>query len=281
MDAVSVQVLVDEQAQAPGLAAEHGLSIRVRAAHLDLLFDAGQSDLLLANAAALGADLGALAWLVLSHGHYDHTGGVPALLAAGARPHVLWGRGAWARRRAATPGGPAREIGIPWPRALLQEQGVVGREIRAPHPLHPGVWLTGPARPTPDLTAPTLRRARGRRWPLDRFPEELALSLLTVRGLVLVTGCSHTGIANLVAGAQQATGVDRLYAVLGGLHLHQASAAQCGAVAAFLRAAGVEHLWVNHCTGRKACELLAATLPGRVEWAGAGFTPALPPLRLQ
>ncbi|HHY87062.1 MAG TPA: MBL fold metallo-hydrolase [Verrucomicrobia bacterium] len=87
-ECVRITVLVENSVHRPGLMAEHGLSFHVQIGRHNILFDTGQTELVVRNAKALGLDLSQLEAIVLSHGHYDHTGGVPAILGIAPKARV-------------------------------------------------------------------------------------------------------------------------------------------------------------------------------------------------
>lgn len=272
-------VLIENTSNRPGLHSQHGLSLWIEAGDAAILVDSGQDAAFLSNSALLGVDLHRTDLLFLTHGHYDHTGGVPAVLSGGIRPRVVVHPRAWETRRSLRQGETPRDVGIPWPRELLTTSGLAVQEAATAVELLPGVWSTGTiSNLTGHRTSPELQRARAGGWEPDMFPDEQALILRTVEGLVVVTGCCHTGVVNTLRMAQQVTGTDTIYALVGGLHLHRAPTADVAALAGSLAAFGIPHLWVNHCTGSDAFTVLRKRLGPCVAWAGTGFRAELPPL---
>ncbi len=270
-------VLIDNTSDRPDLHSQHGLSLWIETEDTAILVDTGQDASFLDNAAALGVDPHRANLLFVTHGHYDHTGGALALLAAGARPTVVAHPKAWEPRRSVREGETPRSIGIPWPRDLLATYGLDVLNAADSVELLPGVWNTGSI---PNLTGtrpnPELQRTVGGNWEPDTFSDEHALVLRTVEGLVVVTGCCHTGLMNTLRAAQRVADTDDIYALVGGLHLHREPAAEVTALARSLETFGITHLWVNHCTGSAAFALLRERLGSRVLWAGTGFQAELP-----
>jgi 7,8-dihydropterin-6-yl-methyl-4-(beta-D-ribofuranosyl)aminobenzene 5'-phosphate synthase len=256
---------------------QHGLSLWVEAGAARLLIDTGQDGAFLQNATALGIDTVTATHLCLTHGHYDHTGGVPALLATGVRPTVVLHAEAFAARRSLREGEPPRSIGIPWAPSLLHDCSQI--TVTKPTLLLPGVYSSGSI---PNYTGqapnPCLQREMASGWNADPFTDEQAIVLTTTDGLVVITGCCHAGVVNTLLAAQAATGIACVHALVGGLHLHHQQPEAIRQLADALRPFDLQHLLLSHCTGPLACEILREELGEGVRWAGTGFTVDFPEL---
>jgi len=272
-------ILIENTLHMEACTAQHGLACWLDTGTTRLLVDTGQDATFLDNARCLGAPVADAGWLLLTHGHYDHTGGVPALLMAGAQPTVVVHPAAWAPRQGRRHGQPPRDIGIPWPAALLAEHAVSCISSEGPVEMTPGIWSTGSI---PNITGasplPSLWRAGEDGWAPDTFPDEQALVLQTTQGLVIITGCCHAGVMNTLMAAQRLTGTPAIYALIGGLHLHAESDDAVAGLAGSLWHMNVQRLLINHCTGEAAYAILRKRLGPRVEWAGTGYRTELPPL---
>jgi 7,8-dihydropterin-6-yl-methyl-4-(beta-D-ribofuranosyl)aminobenzene 5'-phosphate synthase len=258
----------------PGLRAEHGfaalVTVRRGASTTTLLFDTGLSpDGMVTNASRMGIDLSDIHGVVLSHGHYDHAGGLAGL--AGRRgsralPMVVH-PGAWTRRRLAVGGREIHELPTLSRRALAGE-GFEVVERREPSVLVDGsVLITGEVDRTTEFEhgmPPAHQAWTGSGWEHDaRVQDDQALVVnVRDRGLVVLTGCGHAGAVNIVRHAQRLTGVDRLHALLGGLHLGGPFFEPVipPTVAAFIDM-GPAMVVPGHCTGWRAQHALAAALP--------------------
>ena len=273
VQSLRLTVLVENTSPGGGLVAEHGLALLLETERGTVLFDTGATPAVLAaNAAALGSDLTRVSAIVLSHGHYDHTGGLPTVLAAAPSARVYyhwrctaprWGQRWWVRKAVGMPAESRRAL------ESAAREPVAGSRL-----LPEGVILSGPI-PGPPAAAQKGFLADSDTGPRpDDFADELFLLAHTPSGWLLVTGCCHRGVENTLAYAQQLNGGEAVGIVVGGLHLKRVSRSALGAAAAALDAAGTREVWAGHCTGGKAIAHLAKRLRGRVETLYTGL--ALP-----
>jgi 7,8-dihydropterin-6-yl-methyl-4-(beta-D-ribofuranosyl)aminobenzene 5'-phosphate synthase len=257
-----------------GLMAEHGfsalVSVRSGSTTTSVLFDAGLSpDAMVTNADRLGIDLSALNAVVLSHGHFDHAGGLAGLagrLGRRSMPMVVHPL-VWTRRRLALPGGSPQE----WPtlsKRALTGEGFDVVERRQPSLLLNGcVLITGEVDRTTDFEhgmPPTHQRRSDSTWEPDPLVLDDQALVVHVRGkgLLVITGCAHAGAVNIVRHAQRLTAIPRLHALLGGLHLSGPYfAPSIAPTVEALTALAPDLLGPGHCTGWQAQHTLAAALP--------------------
>lgn len=264
-----IRILVDNQAPA-GLVEEHGFAAWIEADGHALLFDTGQGEALAANAAMLGCDLGRIDALVLSHGHYDHGGALAQVLSLAPTARVCCHAGAFVPRYSVRPGEAPRAIAVADTdrAAILSLPPDRIQWIDAPCQLAPGVGLSGPIprlHPLEDTGGPFFLDPAGNC--ADPLDDDLALWIETSRGLIVITGCCHAGLINTVEHVRAVSGVDKVYGIIGGLHLLNASGARLAATCSALRGWAPAFVIPCHCTGEEATlalrtELGAAVLPG-------------------
>ena len=240
-----------------GLRSEHGLCLHIDTGAHRLLFDAGQSGAILDNAARLNIDLSRLDQVVLSHGHYDHSGGLRALAGAARGFRLTVGQGFFTPKYAQR-GSACEFLGNDFGPDFLEQQGVPWSYLDEPlREIAPGAWaLTDFPRRRPDETVNprfVLRTDSG--FAPDRFDDEVLLALDSPRGLVVLLGCSHPGVKNMLDAVRER--LDRpIHAVLGGTHLVEAARPGLEAARDYFLAHGIAVVGVSHCTGDPAMDLL-------------------------
>jgi 7,8-dihydropterin-6-yl-methyl-4-(beta-D-ribofuranosyl)aminobenzene 5'-phosphate synthase len=268
-------ILTDNETSDGGLLAEHGLSILVERGAHRLLFDTGQSDLCRRNAARLGRDLAAIETVVLSHGHYDHGGGLPGLLEHMPGPlEVIVHPHAFAPRYVRHPGQTDRFIGLSYDLPDLAHRGACVRLEAEPREVGPRLLASGPIPHQCDfeLDDPQFITKTANGWEPDRLEDDQALVALTAEGLVVLLGCAHAGVVNTLHHAMRLAGERRLRAVVGGLHLVGADAWRIEQTVAALQAMAVRLVVACHCTGDPARQHLHAALGDRYVNGAVGMT---------
>ena len=180
--AFRITTLMENQAPSDCLTEEHGLSLLVEGENCRILYDTGASPMFLKNAAQLGETLEPLDALVLSHGHYDHTGGVAALLIGQACPgSVYLGRNFFGPRYSRKEDG-LKEIGAAFEREAVSAAGISCVEVGdEPIALAPGVWAVSGFTSTEEMEgpSPTMMRSADGVLEEDRFQDEVVLVLET------------------------------------------------------------------------------------------------------
>jgi 7,8-dihydropterin-6-yl-methyl-4-(beta-D-ribofuranosyl)aminobenzene 5'-phosphate synthase len=253
--------------------AEHGFSamITVKSAERQhrVLFDTGMTPSgLVENMRRLGHPLKDIEAIVLSHGHFDHTTGLAGIVRALGRPNlpVLLHPEAWNHRRIVVPGRDPFEIPTP-SKAAIEGAGFEIIEDRQPSfRLGGSLLITGEVDRTTDFEQgfPIHQARRDGEWQPDPLILDDQAAIIHVRdkGLVILTGCGHAGIVNIVRYAQKLTGVRQVYAVIGGFHLsgplfEPIIPLVCDALAEL----SPQVIVPAHCTGWKAVHALASRFP--------------------
>lgn len=250
---------------------EHGLSLWVEYEGRKVLFDTGQRGAVVSNAALLGIDLKAVDAVVLSHGHSDHTGGLREVLEfIGRKVPVYAHPDLFAPHRVSSPWD--RYVGVPFAREELEAAGAEFVWVREPRELFPGFWLSGevPRKTAFEKGDPRMYLVRDGERVQDPVLDDLSIFAQTQRGLVVLLGCAHAGLVNIVEHARAVTGSAKVAAIIGGTHLGPANAEQLAETETYLEKLGLELLAANHCTGLPVAAHLAARFGSCFRFAPAG-----------
>ncbi len=268
-----------------GMIAEHGFSALVTVRKGDqattLLFDTGLSpDAMVINADRLGVDLGEVHSVVLSHGHFDHAGGLAGLAGRHGRrslPMIVHPL-VWTRRRFAISGQDTAVLPTLSKRALTAEGYDVIERRQPSLLLDNSVLITGEVDRTTDFEhgmPPSHQAWTGSEWVHDPLviDDQALVVHVRGRGLVVLTGCGHAGAVNIVRHARRLTAVDRLSALVGGLHLTGPGFEPViPPTVAALTSLSPDLVVPGHCTGWRAQHALAAALPDAWVQGSSGTT---------
>lgn len=264
--------LVENRSIDASLGAEHGLSLLIRLNGRSILFDTGKSELFQRNAAALGISLGDIDLAILSHGHYDHGGGLRAFLEANGHAPVYIRKTAFETHLSKRPNAELANIGLDT--ALMDsgrlvytdELGPIDRELTLFSNVTERELFSG-------CNASILMR-RGEQVLADDFTHEQNLIIEDGGKAVLIAGCAHCGIVNILRRAEKILG-KMPDVVVGGFHLHSPSAGRSEpeervrAIGEILCRSGAA-FYTGHCTGEAAFSILKAQLGDRLHELHAG-----------
>ena len=234
-----ITVLYDNQSRDPALRSEWGFSCLIEGLPRTILFDTGgDADVFLGNVAALGKDIAEVDALVISHDHWDHTGGMDAVLGRAKGLDLF------------VPAGFSEE--------MVRQARAAGADVIESDKsveVAPGAFTT-------DVLEGALR--------------EQALCIETPEGLAVITGCAHPGVVEL-AGAAGRAGNRPVHTVFGGFHMKGFEREEIDDVIARLRKLGVRRAGPSHCSGEQTQEAMRETFGDDYIELGVGATVAIPP----
>ncbi len=269
---VNIICVVDNVAKKDSnLRNEHGLSFWIETGQGRLIFDTGQTEAVLSrNLRLLGLRLEDADALALSHAHYDHTGGLEAILSKNAGL-PLYAHTDIFQPRYTLRKGEYQSIGLLVTREALASRAALHLSS-TPVEIFPGLWTTGDIfeRPEPEGRSVHhfIRTAEG--WQPDPYRDDLSLALKTQSGLVIICGCCHAGLLNTFFHVERMFN-QPIVAIIGGTHLVMADNLYLGHVIDVLSERYKSlHYYLNHCTGERAYHMLARSFGSRVKTCPAG-----------
>jgi 7,8-dihydropterin-6-yl-methyl-4-(beta-D-ribofuranosyl)aminobenzene 5'-phosphate synthase len=264
---IKITTLVENTVAQSGkkLIGEHGLSFYIETENNKILFDTGQNLAISNNAKVLGIDLKQIDSVVLTHGHYDHSGGLKSLLEYNrnftfyAHPDVFG-------HKLKGVDDNFKYIGIPLEKNFLEEKGIELKLNRNGAQICSGVMTTGEIPLENDFEGLEsgfyLRKSD--QVVADTLADDQAVILDTNNGLTVLLGCSHRGVINTLNHVAKLSAKKKINAILGGLHLGKASDSKIRKIMDHLRGFELEKIGVGHCTGTRAFLALSNGFPDRV-----------------
>lgn len=269
-----VTVICENSVQTPlPVIGEHGLSFYLEGVEGTTVFDTGQGLGFMHNMKMLGKNFSSIQRVILSHGHYDHTGGLlPLLKERGGSTPVFLHPSAFYEKGALMPDRSMRPIGFQYSREEYEKNGAEFMEISGFTKItdsiaaissvkHPDGWRAWDTR--------LMRRDENGVTP-DPFEDDLSLIIETPSGPVVLLGCAHAGIIEILDSLSAAAGYKSFYAVIGGTHLDSAPADYVDRAIDVIRRYNVEKVAVSHCTGLRVAARFANEFKERFINASAG-----------
>lgn len=262
----AVTILVENTTPAPVFIGEYGFSALIEVDDHKILFDTGSAQALYHNAPQLGIDLNKVDALVISHGHFDHTGGLLSYLKQyGPRP-VYAHSGIFVSRPLPLGGTNYKDIGCGFNQDELLKAGAQLHLRDEFSSVFPGVYISGaiPRNTTFEDTGGKFKMMVNGETQDDPLIDDSALIIDHPEGLIIISGCAHAGVINIIEHARLQTGKSQVLAFIGGTHLISASPQRIDQTIAALDSFSIAKIIVSHCTGFYAAARLYNALGARV-----------------
>lgn len=270
-----ITILCDNYAGRPGFIGEHGFSALIESGDKRYLFDAGSGVGISSNLKLLEKNLKGIHRIFLSHGHYDHTGGLKWALQETGPVKVVAHPEVFSRHYVKNPlifANEPRYIGSPVPEEELSALGAEFAWVDQTRQVADGIWfVTGvSSKPGQNFQDPQLLLQNGTAFSPDPIRDDASLLIETATDPVLLLGCAHVGVLNILDHLEDVLKIRKLRAILGGTHMMFFSSEQIAPVIQRFEDFNVEQVGVCHCTGLKAVVALGAHFKDRFTAAAAG-----------
>ena len=259
---VSVRILVENTTMKAALRAEYGFSALVEVDGRKFLYDTGSRDALLYNAEALRMPVEECEGVIISHGHFDHTGALMAAVQKWKLKKLYAHSNLFAERYSVDAPDKLREISCVFTEQELQAAGVDWIKTDTFTEIADNVYVTGqiPRVYPYENTGGNFVVRCGGALEKDKLPDDMGMVIRHPDGLILISGCAHAGLLNMMRYAMEQTGETRILAFIGGTHLMTASKERLEKTVEEIKRMGVQHLHPAHCTGFAASAYLLQNL---------------------
>lgn len=233
----------------PGAISEHGWSVFLETTQGNYLFDTGQGIALLNNARIFKKDLTNIKGIILSHHHWDHTGGLLNALSVIEKVDVYCHPDIFKESYIIKP--KEKFVGIPFNRTVLESKGAKFIFNNSFTEIAPSIFLTGeiPRRTQYEIGDTDLVLKTEKGYVKDEIFDDQTMVIDTPKGLFVILGCSHSGIINILEYIVEKTGKEHFHTIIGGTHLGPIGKEQQIKTIDALKKFSIEKIGVSHCTG--------------------------------
>ena len=237
---------------------EHGISYLIQTEGKKILFDTGQSGEFINNAKKLDIDLSDLDYVVISHSHYDHSGGLKKLIQSYQPNFKLILGQDFFKGKYSLEGDIYRYTGSDFDQEYLHKKGIEVEFVEDIKYITENIMVITNFKRDPQYenTNETMYIKEDEEYKLDDFKDEVSLVVNTEKGLVVIVGCSHPGIVNILEEIRRKTGKE-IYQVLGGLHLMKEDDEKINNIIDYLKEREIKKISACHCTGKQGETMLS------------------------
>jgi 7,8-dihydropterin-6-yl-methyl-4-(beta-D-ribofuranosyl)aminobenzene 5'-phosphate synthase len=271
---IQVTTLIDNGRLDETILCEMGLALLVQADDKRILFDTGATSAFLDNAESLSIDLSKVDYVVLSHAHFDHSGGLRSLCQSTRRKFELILNPNFFQKKFMQEDNFLTYIGNDFSEEYLRVENIKTTfPLTDVFKLAPNIFILSNFEQVCDFEPrnPKFVTLHGGEYKPDGFSEEQVLVLQTSKGLVIFTGCSHVGIVNICETVRKRL-QEPIYAIMGGLHMKDADMERITKTGQYFKEIGVQKLGACHCSGDEAIAYLALECPDFIDMPSGKVT---------
>lgn len=234
------------------LFSEHGLSLYIEIDQTSILFDTGKSGDFIENAEKLNVDLNNLNYVILSHGHFDHSGGFKKLVdKIGNSFKLIVGQGFFNNKYKFIEENTYKYLGNSFNEEFIKENNLQMKYIKEDiFYITENIMIFSNFKRDNDfeIMNRNFQVKQKENYVLDDFSDEIVLAVKVNKGLMIIVGCSHIGIVNIIETIMKRTGMP-IYGIVGGTHLIEADELRLNSTIKFLKENNIQVLGMSHCTG--------------------------------
>lgn len=262
---LEVTILAENSVKKRGLLAEHGLSFYINYNDEEYLFDTGQGLVLTHNAKKLGINLKQISSVILSHGHDDHTGGLSEMLELNPELEVIAHKDAFSPKFKKSKN-KLEFIGNNTSFKKIKKFTNAEKKTK----IDEGMFVTGevPVAKSKYINEKYILEENNKL--VDNFKDDITLYFETEKGVVVLLGCSHKGVINILEYVKKLTNGKRIRAILGGMHLKHSSDKKVKKIIDYFSELNFDLLVPIHCTGNKAAMMMKDRFKEKVKIASVG-----------
>lgn len=261
---MKITTLIENQAgEDENLHTEHGLSVYVEVDGKHILFDTGQSGNFIDNAKELNIDLKKLDYVIISHGHYDHSGGFERLVKE-INPNIKLyiGNGFFNKKYSLISEDNYEYIGNPFDESFLKEKKIPTEYINQDViniTENLSIFTNFNRKKEFENTNQDMYLKENGKYKKDIFLDEISMGIKTDKGLFVIVGCSHVGIVNILDTIIQRTNMN-IYALIGGTHLIKEDNEKINKTIEYIKEKNIKLVGACHCTGKQGLTMLSQQL---------------------
>jgi 7,8-dihydropterin-6-yl-methyl-4-(beta-D-ribofuranosyl)aminobenzene 5'-phosphate synthase len=256
------------------LESAHGISFLIEYGDTLYLFDTAQHDLVVKNAEELGYDLNKLNKVIISHNHYDHGGGLKSVISNFGPQDTIVHKDFF-KEKYGVKNIKKEYLGINYDRDSLLDTGSQIQEIKDDITyIDDNIFVAANFERKTDFEKVNKRFyiKENNEMTLDYFKDEIALGIESSKGLIILLGCSHPGVVNMIRSIIKKTKNEKIYCILGGTHLVEGGEKRIYKTLNYMKDINVEYLGFSHCTGKKAEDIFEKEMPNNFFHNNTGTT---------